>query len=158
MIVATGASAQQVRPGLWQQDITMNMGGMGMPKMPQISDAQRKQMEAMGIKLPDFSKPSTISAKTCITQEMIDNQGALKPKDMEQCRVENRKVTGSSMAADLVCDGGQFQGNGHMEYVFDSDTHYSGQMKFTGQHGAGPIEMTHKVDATWVSDDCGNVR
>ena len=47
LVVAAGASlagtALAMKPGLWE--ITTQMSGGGMPAMPAMSDAQRKQME-----------------------------------------------------------------------------------------------------------------
>jgi hypothetical protein len=54
ILVAAGASfattAHAMKPGLWE--ITSQMSGGGMPAMPAMSAAERKQMEAMGIKMP----------------------------------------------------------------------------------------------------------
>jgi hypothetical protein len=54
VVIAAGASfaanTYAMKPGLWE--ITSQMSGGGMPAMPAMSDAERKQMEAMGIKMP----------------------------------------------------------------------------------------------------------
>ena len=48
--LAASAHAEGMKPGLWE--FSTQMSGAGMPAMPAIPAAQRKQMEPMGIKMP----------------------------------------------------------------------------------------------------------
>jgi len=144
------------RPGLWEQKTTMTFGGAGMPKMPSIPADKMAQLKSMGTEIPDFSKPQTTVIKTCLTEDEIANQKMPKPEDMGNCTMENRQMTDSGMSADLICKG-EIQGTGRVEYVFDSDTHYTGKMQFNGSRAGHPIEMMHTSEGTWLSDDCGGV-
>ncbi len=145
------------RPGLWEQKTTMTFDGAGMPKMPAIPADKMAQLKAMGIQIPDFSKPQTTTIKTCLTEEEIANQKIPEPKDMGNCTMENRQVSADRMSADLVCTG-ELQGTGHVEYVFDSETHYTGSMQFNGSRAGQTIAMTHKSEGTWLGEDCGDVK
>ncbi|XSG81509.1 MAG: DUF3617 domain-containing protein [Methyloligella sp. ZOD6] len=145
------------RPGLWEQKTTMSFAGAGMPKMPAIPADKMAQLKSMGIQIPDLSKPQTTVIKTCLTKEEIADRKLPKPEDMGNCTMENRQVSDDRMSADLVCESGEFQGSGRVEYVFDSDTHYTGNMKFTGSRADQPFEMTHTVEGTWLGEDCGAV-
>ena len=155
--LSPSVQAQQARPGLWEQTTTMSLGGAGMPQMPAIPADKMAQLKSMGIEIPDFSKPQTTTIKTCLTAEEIANQRLPKPEDMGSCTMENRQASDDRMSADLVCSGGEFQGMGHVEYVFDSETSYSGSMTFNGSRAGQPFEMTHKSDGTWLGEDCGGV-
>ncbi|ODA66305.1 hypothetical protein A7A08_02703 [Methyloligella halotolerans] len=144
------------RAGLWEQTTTMTFGGEGMPKMPAIPADKMAQLKAMGIQIPDLSKPQTTTIKTCLTEEEIANRKLPKPEDMGDCTMENRQLSEDRMSADLVCRG-EIQGTGHLEYVFDSETHYTGSMTFKGARGGRPIEMSHSSEGTWLAEDCGDV-
>lgn len=146
------------RPGLWEQKTTMSFGGAGMPKMPAIPADKMAQLKSMGIQIPDFSKPQTTVLKTCLTEEEIAEQKLPKPKDMGGCAMTNRQVSDDRMSADLICESGELQGTGRIEYVFDSDTRYTGHMTFTGSRAGQPFEMTHETEGTWLGEDCGNVQ
>ncbi|MFD0988028.1 DUF3617 domain-containing protein [Methyloligella solikamskensis] len=160
-LCAAALSAQSAladgRPGLWEQKTTMTIGGAGMPKMPSIPADKMAQLKAMGIEIPDFSKPQTTTIKTCLTEEELANQKMPKPEDMGDCTMENRQMSEDRMSADLVCTG-EIQGTGHIDYVFDSETHYTGNMQFNGSRAGQPIAMTHKSEGTWLGEDCGDVK
>ena len=76
-VLLAGASlattAHAMKPGLWE--ITTQMSGGGMPAMPAMSDAQRKQMEAMGIKMPGAAGgPMLVTVKHCVTKEQAEKR------------------------------------------------------------------------------------
>jgi len=67
-VVCTGfAHAEGMKPGLWE--FSTQMSGADMPAMPAIPEAQRKQMEAMGIKLPQAGGGMGVTTRVCITPE-----------------------------------------------------------------------------------------
>ena len=77
LVVAAGASlagtALAMKPGLWE--ITTQMSGGGMPAMPAMSEAQRKQMDAMGIKMPGAAGgPMSVVVRHCITTEQAEKR------------------------------------------------------------------------------------
>ena len=63
---------------------------------------------------------------------------------------------GDGMSVDLICTG-DMNGTGRLEYVFDSATHYTGSMNFTGTREGQQANMTNTMEGNWVSADCGNV-
>jgi hypothetical protein len=79
VVIAAGASFAAntfaMKPGLWE--ITSQMSGGGMPAMPAMSAAERKQMEAMGIKMPGAAGgPMTTVTKLCVTREQAEKAPA----------------------------------------------------------------------------------
>jgi len=95
--ITTSAHAQSVKPGLWE--ITTQMSGAGMPAMPAIPEAQRKQMEAMGIALPNTAGgPMVVTVKSCLTPEQAEKR--LPPQTDEdrrnRCEQKDVKTSGKT--------------------------------------------------------------
>ncbi len=154
------ALGAEPRPGLWTMTMTSDLSGLELPEMPEIPPETLAQMEAMGIQLPnmDFSQPRTTTVQTCITGEDIANR---EPFDMDEgmdddCQQENLQTSDAGMSMDIVCTG-TMNGTGRIEYVFESDTSYSGTMNFQGTSGGQVANMSNTMEGNWVSADCGNV-
>jgi hypothetical protein len=153
------ALGAEPRPGLWTMTMTSDLSGMEIPEMPELSPEVLAQMQAMGIELPnlDFSQPRTTTVRTCVTPEDIANRDRF---DMgtemdEDCRQENLQTSETGMSMDLVCTG-TMNGTGHIEYVFESETRYSGTMTFQGTSGGQVANMSNAMEGNWVSADCGD--
>lgn len=160
LISSDAALSAEPRPGLWTMTMTSDLSGMEMPEMPELSPEVLAQMEAMGIELPnlDFSQPRTTTVQTCVTPEDIANRDRF---DMgtemdDDCRQENLQTSDTGMSMDLICTG-TMNGTGHIEYVFESDTRYSGTMTFQGTSGGQVANMSNTMEGNWVSADCGGV-
>jgi hypothetical protein len=155
--VALGA---EPRPGLWTMTMTSDLSGMEMPEMPELSPEVLAQMQAMGIEMPnlDFSQPRTTTVQTCVTPEDIANRNQFDTgTDMDDdCRQENLQTSDTGMSMDLICTG-TMNGTGRIEYVFESDTSYSGTMTFQGTSGGQVANMNNTMQGNWVSADCGGV-
>ena len=159
-ISSDAALSAEPRPGLWSMTMTSDLSGMEIPEMPELSPEVLAQMQAMGIELPnlDFSQPRTTTVQSCVTPEDIANRGQFDTgTDMDDdCRQENVQTSESGMSMDLICMG-TMNGTGHMEYVFESDTRYSGTMTFQGTSGGQVMNMTNAMEGNWVSADCGDI-
>ena len=141
------------RPGLWNITTTTSMAGAQMPQMPQMTPAQRAQMEALGIRMPAFGQPR--SAQRCVTpEEAAQDRPPRLDQEMNNCQMQNLVVDGASMSADLVCTG-ENQGTGRIEFSYDSDTHYAGQVSFNGMRNGQAMSMTNTMEGNWLSADCG---
>jgi hypothetical protein len=158
--ISTPALCAEPQPGLWDQTMTMDLSGMEMPQMPEMPPEVLAQMEAAGIQMPDldFSQPRTNSSQYCLTAEDIANR---KPfggdEDMDDnCTQQNFVRDDNGMSMDLVCTG-DMNGTGRLEYVFDSATHFTGTMNFTGTIQGRPANVMNTMEGNWVSGDCGNV-
>ena len=160
LTLSEAALSAEPRPGLWTMTMTSDLSGMEIPEMPEMSPEVLAQMEAMGIQLPnmDFSQPRTTTVQTCITPEDIANQDQFDMGEEmdDDCRQENLQTSDTGMSMDLVCTG-TMNGTGRIEYVFESDTSYSGTMNFQGTSGGQVANMNNTMEGNWVSADCGNV-
>jgi hypothetical protein len=154
--VAIGAQPGP-RAGLWNQTLIMDLSGMGMPQMPQMTPEMLAQMQAAGVQMPnmDYSQPRTTTSQYCVTPEESANMSA-PDLENDDCVQENLQVTATGMSLDLVCTG-DMNGTGRIEYVFDSDTHYMGTMTFAGTMDGRPANMNNTMEGNWASADCGNV-
>ena len=99
------ALAEGMKPGLWE--FTTQMSGAGMPAMPAIPEAQRKQMEAMGIKMPQMAGGGMgITTKVCISAEQAKK--GVPPnsdKDGEKCEQTDVKTSGKTTSWKMICTG-----------------------------------------------------
>ena len=110
LVIAAGASlaatAHAMKPGLWE--ITSQMSGGGMPAMPAMPEAQRKQMEAMGIKMPGAAGgPMTVAVKHCVTKEQAaKRQPPQSDEDRKQkCEQKDVKTSGNTVTWKIECIG-----------------------------------------------------
>jgi hypothetical protein len=89
--VGLTSAAHAMKPGLWE--ITTQMSGAGMPAMPAMSDAQRKQMEAMGIKMPGAAGgPMSVTVKHCVTKEQAEKRQPPQTDEDRRQRCEQKDV------------------------------------------------------------------
>jgi hypothetical protein len=139
--------ASHGKVGLW--NVTMKMS---LPDMPRIPPDQLAKMQAMGVHVPNGS---AITFQHCMTPAEV---AADKPPQLQRnknCAMQGINVSRGTFTADMVCTGADMQGTGHITASYDSDTHYAGQMIFTGTAHGHPASITNSFEGTWVSADCG---
>ncbi|RTL58058.1 MAG: DUF3617 domain-containing protein [Rhodocyclaceae bacterium] len=145
-------AADGMKPGLWE--ITSDMSGSGMPAMPKISDAQRKQMEAAGVKMPAMGgQGMSMSHKICVTPEQAKK--GTPPEDPKQkCEQTDIKTSGKTTSWKVSCSGQQkMTGTGSITY--ESPERYSGETAMQMQGGPqGAMAMQMKFKGQWLSADC----
>jgi hypothetical protein len=147
------AHADNMKPGLWE--FNTQMSGSGLPAMPNISDAQRKQIESMGVKLPQAGNALGFSNKVCITPEQAKK--GIPPnmeKDGEKCEQSDIKSSGKTTSWKTVCTG-KHKVSGSGTVTYDSPEHFSGEMALTmGDSPQGGMPMNNKFSGTFLSADC----
>ncbi|HTH41225.1 MAG TPA: DUF3617 domain-containing protein [Rhodocyclaceae bacterium] len=147
-------AADTMKPGLWE--LSSEMSGSNMPAMPKLSDAQRKQMEAAGVKMPAAGGQGMgFSSKVCITPEQAKK--GLPPDDPKQkCEQTDVKTSGKTTSWKIACSSPQkMTGSGSITY--DSPEHYSGEATMqmaAGPNGSGPMSMQQKFKGQWLSASC----
>lgn len=158
-IVAIGAglagAAHAMKPGLWE--ITTQTSGGGMPAMPAIPEAQRKQMEAMGIKMPGGAGGAmTMAVKHCVTKEQAEKrQPPQTDEDRRQrCEQKDVKVSGNTTTWKIECTGEQkMTGTGSITYRGEES--YQGESTFNMQDGKrGPMTMKQNYSGKWLATAC----
>jgi hypothetical protein len=152
--VFTGAS-HAMKPGLWE--ITSQMSGGGMPAMPAVSDAQRKQMEAMGVKMPATAGgPMSVVVKHCVTKEQAEKR--LPPQTDEdrrqRCEQKDLKAAGNTVTWRIECSGEQkLSGTGSITY--QGEENYKGESTFNVQDARrGPMTMKQTFAGKWLAMAC----
>jgi uncharacterized protein involved in copper resistance len=159
VLVASGAAlaapAHAMKPGLWE--ITTQMSGGGMPAMPAMSDAQRKQMESMGIKMSGGAGGAmNVTSKHCVTKEQAaKRQPPQSEEDRRQrCEQKDVKTSGNTTTWKIECTGEQkMTGTGTITY--QGEESYKGESTFNMQDAKrGPTTMKQNYSGKWLSANC----
>ena len=162
--LAATASAQQIKPGLWEN--TSQMGGaMGAPmaqmqqQMAAMSPAQRKQMEAMlgqqGVTMPAPGAGGGMALKVCITPDMAA-RSELPSQSEGQCTSTVTSRSGNTLKMRFVCQNPPSTGEG--TYTFSGDTAYTMKMVMTTTRKGKPESMTLDGQGRWLAASCGAVK
>ncbi|MBB1518535.1 DUF3617 domain-containing protein [Aquipseudomonas guryensis] len=149
------ASAEQIRPGLWEFTSNMQSDGQAMPDMQQmlgqlqnLPPEQRQMMEQMmakqGVKL------GGAGVQLCLSEAQAKARDIPLQDPESGC---THKIT--ERGADVwkfrfTCPDGQGEG----ETRFEGDTAFSTQIN--GVYGGRQSSM--RSQARWVSADCGGLQ
>ena len=158
-----GASAQNLKPGLWE--VTNNMKGGGMDnsmaqmqqQMKTMSPEQRKMVEDMmtkqGMKM-GTTAGGGMSVRTCMTREMVERQEV--PSQQGDCRTTNQQRSGNTMKFAVTCTNPPSTGEGQVTIV--SPESYTMKMAVNSQAGGKPHTTNMEATGKWVSADCGGIK
>ena len=145
------------KAGLWEVTNNMQMEGMKMPDMPDMSKIppeMRQQMEKMMAEKGLSMKGQGV--RYCLSKEAAARDDP-PMKDDARCQPKIGKRTATSMAYTFTCP----EGSGEGEVNFAGNDSYSGWMKFQGMGkgmgpgaGGGRMEFTAK----WLGADCGGLK
>ncbi|MBC7437185.1 MAG: DUF3617 domain-containing protein [Bdellovibrionales bacterium] len=159
-----GASAQSMKPGLWE--ISNKMGGS--PEMDQamaqmqsqmasMSPEQRKMMQEMmarnGVSM-GAGAGGGMTAKVCMTKEMVDRKEF--PQQQGDCKQTVSPMTGNTMKFSFVCTQPPSSGDGQVTFV--SSEAYTMRMNATSSPRGKPEKMTMDSTGKFVSADCGAIK
>lgn len=160
---ATTASAQSIKPGLWE--IHQKVGGnpqmeRAMAEMQKqmagLTPAQRKQMEAMlgqqGMSLPKPGAGGGMALKVCITPEMAARSDM--PTQTEgDCTNTVTSRSGNTLKMRFVCKNPPSSGEG--TYTFSGDTAYTLKMVMNTARAGKAETLTLDGQGKWLSSNCG---
>ncbi len=164
------ASAQTMKPGLWE--ITTQMqGGSGemasamaeaQKQMENMPPEQRKMVQDMmakqGIQL-GAGGGGGMSIKVCMTQEMVDRSVVASRQSSDnqnECTQTNSPRSGNSMKFAFVCTKPPSSGEGQV--TFTSPEAYSMKMASTTTVKGKPEKMDMQTSGRWLGGDCGTVK
>ena len=166
--VAPATAQQKIRPGLWENSISMKSqsGQMeaamseALKAMASLPPAQRKQMEQMmaaqGVGIN--AGPQGHSVKVCITPE----QAAMDQiPQQEGCTQKLQRVDANTMHVSFSCKGGKGEPptSGEGTVQFQSPTAYTGQFKIKTTGANGKLEQIDMAQSgKWLSDNCGTIK
>lgn len=162
MLGAASASAQTMKPGLWE--VTTRMGGSPemdktmaqmQKQLASMPPGQRKQMEEMLGKQGVGLEANGMTAKVCITKEMIE-RGEMQTQQQANCKTTITDKTSRSMKIRFTCTNPPSSGEG--VYTFQSDNAYTMNMKVTSAVKGAPKATTIDSSGKWLGSDCGSIK
>ncbi|MBV5297068.1 MAG: DUF3617 domain-containing protein [Rhodoferax sp.] len=163
------ASAQNMKPGLWEI-ATQMQGGSGemasamaqaQKQMENMPAEQRKMMQDMmakqGVQMGTGSAGG-MAIKMCLTQEMIDRNevSARQGTSQHDCTHTNSPRTGNTMKFSFVCTKPPSSGEGQV--TFTSPERYSMTMLTTSTVRGKPEKMEMQSTGRWLGADCGTIK
>ena len=165
------ASAQTLKPGLWEISQKMKFGSGEMTdamaamqeQMAKMSPAQRKQMQDMMAKqgvnidlgaVSSAGGPGAPSVKTCLTPEMVARNEL--PAAQGDCTSTNSPRVGNTMKMAFTCTKPPSRGEGLLTFVgpdaytmkMTVNTTVNGKVESMGMDGSGK----------WLGPNCGDVK
>jgi hypothetical protein len=159
------ASAQNIKPGLWEFT-TQISGGSGQmsdamakaqKQMESMPPEQRKMMQDMmakqGVQM-GTSAGGGMTVKVCMTQEMVDRNEVSSHQG--DCTHTNSPRMGNTMKFSFVCTKPPSSGEGQV--TFSSPEAYSMKMTTTSTARGTPEKMDMQNSGHWLGSDCGNVK
>jgi len=159
---AAADSKLNVKPGLWETSMVMNMSGM--PQMPAIAPEQlakmppeqRAKLEAMmknGSMLG--GKPQT--SKSCITAEQLKKGPAFDEGTDPTCK--RTIVSNSSSQWEMLQEcAGTSQRRVSVKYQAVNAETINGQMEMSSSQDGRTISGTGTLQSKWLGADCGSVK
>ena len=169
-IIATPATAQTMKPGLWE--ITNKMGGSGdtgakmaaaqaemQKQMAAMPPEQRKQMEKMmaqqGVNMAPGAAGGGMAVRVCITKEMAA-RNETPAQSQGDCKQEQLQKSGNTTKFKFTCTKPPSSGEG--EVTMNNPESYTMKMKMTSPEKGKPEQMTMDAQGKFVSSDCGSVK
>ncbi|MBL7091444.1 DUF3617 domain-containing protein [Acidovorax sp.] len=162
---AAHAQAQKLRPGLWENSVTMKsqsgqleaaMAQM-QKSMASLTPAQRKQMEQAMAQQGVSMGPSGNTVKVCISPEQADLD---RIPAQEGCTQNVQRTGPNAVAMTFSCKGSQGQppttGEGTM--TFQGPTAYAGNFKVKTTSNGKPEQIDMVQNGKWLAADCGTLK
>lgn len=169
----TAFAVTKPKPGLWQQytqsevngkDVVAAMAAARQQMMANASTMQRAIIEKRFGSMND--DPHIV--KTCLSAEQAAKINDPKDfvdqlnKDHAGCQYGTPSVDGDTIKFHGSCTGsGNYNGDMDGTLLVKSDSAYTMTFAGKGTVDAGgsptPLEVKGKIDAKWLSDDCGGI-
>ncbi len=158
------ASAQTMKPGLWEINNKMQADGkrgQDMAKMQQemanMSPEERKMMEEMMAKhgaSVGKGGPGAITTKICVTKEMAERNEISSQK--EGCKQSASSRSGNTMKIAFTCTNPPSSGEGRITFV--SPEAYAMNMTMNTVEDGKAQTVNMDAAGKWLSADCGAIK
>jgi hypothetical protein len=163
--LALPASAQSIKPGLWEITNTLGSADGQMQatmaqmqkEMAEMEPEERKMMEEMMAKQGvQFGGTAGGGMRTtmCITPEMA-KRNDLMVQQQGDCKHTRSAAVGGKMTFSFVCNNPRTTGDGEMSFA--GDTGYKMKMKVVSGTARSDV-MTMDASGKWLGADCGSVK
>lgn len=167
-VVSAAASAQTMKPGLWEITQKMQFGSGGMndkmaemqKQMANMSPEQKKMMDDMmakqGMSMPQVSNAGAggMSIKTCMTKEMIDKNEM--PAGQGDCTSTASPRIGNTQKISFTCTKPPSSGEGQM--TFNGPDSYAMKLTVNTSVRGKPEKMDMEGSGKWLGAECGDVK
>jgi len=162
---AVTASAQNLKPGLWEVTNKMQSASGEMEKqmaqaqqqMANMPPEQRKMMQEMmakhGVQMGAGGSGGMV-VKTCMTKEMVERNEI--PAQKGDCKTTKQQRTGNTIKVAFTCTNPPSNGEGQFTIV--NPEAYTMHMTVNNTVQGKPETMNMDMAGKWVSADCGSIK
>ncbi len=162
VLAATQASAQTVKPGLWELHNKIKTGNAqtdqamsaAVAQLAMLPPEQRAKMEAMmaqnGVSMPKASSDGSLVLTACVTPEMAARK-ELPLNQKGKCASRQTPVAGG-LDVSFTCTDPASSGSGQIR--FQGDNAYTMTMNVSNNSGTGPQNATVESTGRWLSASC----
>jgi hypothetical protein len=163
--LALPASAQSMKPGLWELNNNVGSGNGGIQaamaemrkQMAAMAPDQRQALEqalaGQGVQL-NLAPGGGIVTKVCVTPEMA-KRADLPMQQQGDCTYSRSPAVGGKVKFSFACNNPRTTGDG--EVAFTSDTSYTMKARIVPGSGGGEV-VTMDSSAQWLGGDCGGIK
>jgi hypothetical protein len=162
VLAAIQASAQTVKPGLWELHNKIKTGNAqtdqamsaAVAQLAMLPPEQRAKMEAMmaqnGVSMPKASSDGSLVLTACVTPEMAARK-ELPLNQKGKCESRQTPVPGG-LDVSFSCTDPASSGSGKIR--FQGDNAYTMTMNVANNSGTGPQNATVESTGRWLSASC----
>jgi hypothetical protein len=167
LMLAFGAGAQTLKPGLWEITNQTQMSGdaKGQDRMAQMNQQmasmtpeQRKKVEEMmaknGVKMGSGGPGGGMSVKICMTREMVERNEL--PSQQGDCKTTQQSRSGNTMKMAFACT--KPPSSGESQVTFVSPEAYTSKMTMTSTASGAPRKIDMEGSGKWLGADCGSIK
>jgi hypothetical protein len=164
--VASAASAQSMKPGLWEITSKMQTASGQMERqmaqaqqqMANMPPEQRKMMEEMmarqGVKM-GAAGGGGMTMKVCMTKEMVEHN-EMPSQQRGDCKTTSQTRSGNTMKMAFACTNPPSTGEG--QFTFNGSEGYTMKMAVNTTVQGKPETMNMDANGKWLGADCGDVK
>ena len=163
---ASAASAQSMKPGLWEITSKMQTASGQMERqmaqaqqqMANMPPDQRKMMEEMmarqGVKM-GTAGGGGMTMKVCMTKEMVEHN-EMPSQQRGDCKTTSQTRSGNTMKMAFACTNPPSTGEG--QFTFNGSEGYTMKMAVNTTVQGKPETMNMDANGKWLGADCGDVK
>ncbi len=157
--VAAAAAQLNVKPGLWEVNMTSESSGqMPIPEsmLARLTPEQRARVAAA--MQSQMNRPTAHVYKSCVTRADLDKPFGMDRHDAEEnCTDKVLSKSSTSMTVDMECTG-KFSVSSIYRWKALSPESVSGTMERTVSQGGHSMKSTGHFTGKWLGADCRAIK
>ena len=152
------AAMPNSKPGLWESVTTTTIEQGLPPNMPGLAKMPAEERQRLQQSMsPRGGKPTTYSARQCVTPEMIQRGDAFSSAgDGSSCRRTVVDQSAQRVKLNLVCGDGR--STGEAEFRAAGPDRVIGKILMHNKTDRGDATLDVQIEARWISADCGALK